>query len=170
MMAVCEVASVRQVQAQDGVARLQNRCVGGHIGLRSCMRLHVRIFGLKELFRPSARQFLDHIGELTSTVIALARIALRILVGEDGPRGFEHGLAHEVLRGNQLQAFVLTASLVVDGGGNLRVCLGQATVHGRIAHGSLRVLQAAITQLTNSSSNRRSDHDAPSSDPAPPEA
>ena len=96
-MPVCEVSTVREVQPQDGIAGLNERGVSRHVGGRAGMRLHVGVLGPEELLGAIARQVLDHVGEFASAVIALAGIAFCILVGEDGARGFEHGLADEVL-------------------------------------------------------------------------
>ncbi len=41
MMAVRQVAAMRQIQAEDRVARLQNGGIRGHVGLRAGVRLHV---------------------------------------------------------------------------------------------------------------------------------
>ena len=56
----------------------------------------------EKLFRPVARQIFHHVGKLASAVITLARIALCVFVGKDRTRGFEHGFADEIFRGNQL--------------------------------------------------------------------
>ena len=79
------------------------------------MRLHVGVLGAEELLGAVARQVLDHVGELASAVVALAGIALGVLVGEDRAGGFQHGFADKVLRGDQLQTFVLAALFVLDG-------------------------------------------------------
>ena len=129
MMPVREMPAMRQVQPQNRVARLQDRRVGLHVGLRSGMRLHVGMLRAEELLRPVARQVLDDIGKLAAAVVTLAGISLGILVREHRARSFEHGFADEVFRGNQFQALVLAASFVVDGGGNLRIAFEQRTVH-----------------------------------------
>ena len=129
MMPVREVAAVRQVQAENRVAGLQHRRVGFHVGLRSGMRLHVGVLGAEELLGAVAGQVLDDVGELAAAVVALAGIALGILVGEHRARGFEHGFADEVLRGDQFQAFVLAAGFVVDGGGDLGIGFVQRARH-----------------------------------------
>ena len=119
MMPVREVAAMRQVQAEDRVARLQHGGIGFHVGLRSGMRLHVGVLRAKQLLGAVARQVLDDVGKLAAAVVALARISLGIFVREHRAGGFEHGLADEVLGGDQFQAFMLAASLVVNGGGDL---------------------------------------------------
>ncbi len=71
---------------------VQHRGVGGLVGLRAGMRLHVGILGAEELLGALARQVLDDIGEFAAAVVALARIAFRVLIGEDAAGGFEHRL------------------------------------------------------------------------------
>ena len=128
-MTVREVAAVSQVQTENGVARLQHGGVGLHVRLRAGVGLHIGVFGAEQFLSSIARQILHHIRELATAVVALARISLRILVGEHRACGFEHGLADEILRANQLQALVLAAGVVVDSRGNLRIGFVQRAVH-----------------------------------------
>ncbi len=146
-MAVGEVSAVREVQAEDGVARLNDRRVGRHVGRRAGVRLHVGVLGAEELLGAIARQVLDHVGELASAVIALAGIALGVLVGEDRAGGFKHGLANEVLGGDQLQPFMLAALLVFDSLRNVRISFRQRTLHRIGGHDS--VLGLGISLLVH---------------------
>ncbi len=130
MVAVGQVAAVRQVQPEDGVARLQNRPIGLHVGRRAGVRLHVGVLGGEQLLGPVARQVLHHVGVLAASVIAAARITLRILVGEHRSHGLQHGFADEVLRGDQFQALVLAAGFLVNSSGNLGVNFLQRAGHG----------------------------------------
>ena len=118
-----------QVQSEDRVARMNHRHVGGSIGLRAGVRLHIGVLGAKELLGAVARQIFDDVGVFATAVIALARIALGIFVGEDRSGRLEHGLADEIFRGDHLQAFMLAANLMVDGGGDLRIGLGERAAH-----------------------------------------
>ena len=45
VMAVGEMSTVRQVEPEDGVARLQHRGIRFHVGLRSSVRLYVCVIG-----------------------------------------------------------------------------------------------------------------------------
>ena len=47
VMAVREMAAVRQVHTEDGVARIEHAAVGGFIGLRSAVRLDVGVFSVE---------------------------------------------------------------------------------------------------------------------------
>src|SRR5579863_5503642 len=80
MVTVCKVASVRQVQAENGIARLQDGGVRLHIGLRSGVRLDVGVVCSEKLFRALSGQVLDDVCELAAAVIAFPRIALGVLI------------------------------------------------------------------------------------------
>ena len=94
---------------------LSTAAVGGLIGLRSGVRLHVDVFGAEELLGAVARQVLDDVGEFAAAVVALAGIAFGVLVGEDAAGGFEHRFGGEVLAGDQLELGVLALGFVLDG-------------------------------------------------------
>ena len=134
-MAVGEVAAVGEIQSQNGVAGLKHRSVGLHVGLRSGMGLHVGIFGAEELFGAVAGQVLDHVGEFAAAVVAFAGISFGVLVGEHRSHGFEHGFADEIFGGDQLQAFMLALSFMVDGRGHLGIGFKQGARHRGIFHG-----------------------------------
>ncbi len=72
-MAMRQVPAVRQVHAQNHVARLDHRRIRRLVGLRSRVRLHIHVLGAEKLLGPVARQRLHRIGEFASSVIALAR-------------------------------------------------------------------------------------------------
>ena len=93
LMAVGQMAAVRQVEAHDGVAGREHGGVRGLVGLRAGMRLHVGVLGAEELLGAIARQVLHDIGEFAAAVVALAGIALGVLVGEDAAGGFQHRFA-----------------------------------------------------------------------------
>ena len=55
----------------------------GHVRLRAGVRLDVGVLGAEELLRALDRERLGDVDELAAAVVALARIALGVLVGED---------------------------------------------------------------------------------------
>jgi hypothetical protein len=128
-VAVGEVAAVGQVQAHDGVAGREHGGVGGLVGLRAGVRLHVGVLGAEELLGAIPGQVLDDVGELAAAVVALAGIALGVLVGEDAGGGFEHRFGDEVLAGDQLELGVLALHLVLDGLIDLGIDFGQGPRH-----------------------------------------
>ncbi len=138
MVAVSQVAAVRQVEAQDGVTGLQHRRIGRLIGLRSGMGLHVNVLGAEQFFGPVARQIFNDIDELAAAVIALAGVALGVLVGQDAASGFEHGFGSEIFARDQFQLRALALCLMTDGVVNFGVHFGQRPRH-RIVHRKTRL-------------------------------
>jgi hypothetical protein len=124
LVAVGQVAAMRKVEAEDGVAGLDDGAVSRGVGLGAGVRLHVGIFGAKKLLGAITGEVFDHVGELAATVVAATGVAFGVLVGKDGAGRFKNGLRHEVFAGDHLQAFVLAESLMVEGCGYLRVFLG----------------------------------------------
>ncbi len=124
-MAVGEMAAVREVHAEHGVARLQQGEVHGHVRLRARVRLHVGMFGAEQLLRAGDRQRLGDVDELAATVIALPGIPLGVLVGHDRAGRLEDRLADEVLGRDQLEPGVLALHLVLDRAGDLGIGLGK---------------------------------------------
>ena len=124
-VAVRQVPAVREVHAEDGVARLQHDRYTRHVGLRAGVRLHVRVLGPEQRLRPLDGQRLGDVDELAAAVVALARISLRVLVGHHRARGVHDGHTREVLGGDQLEAEVLPRGFVGDRVGDVWVDLGQ---------------------------------------------
>ena len=113
-MAVRQVAAVREVQAEDGLARLHRGKVHGHVGGRAGMRLHVRMFGAEQRLGARDRQALDDVHVLAAAVVAAARIAFGVLVREHGAGRFENRAADEVFRRDELEAGRLPVQLVTN--------------------------------------------------------
>ena len=118
-----------EVEAEDGVAGLNDGHVGGGVGLRAGVRLDVGVIGAEELFGAVAGQVFDHVGILAAAVVALAGVAFGIFIGEDRTGRFQHRLADKVLRRDHLQAFMLALNFMLHGGGNFGVGLGEREGH-----------------------------------------
>ncbi len=93
------------------------------------MRLYVGVLRAKEFLGAVARQVLHHVGKFAPTVITLTGIAFRVLVGENRAGSFEHRFTHEVLRGDQFEAFVLTAFFVFNRLSNCGIRFRQGEFH-----------------------------------------
>ncbi len=117
-----------QVHPEDPVTRLQEGQVHGHVGLGARVRLHVRVLRREELLRTSACKLLDLVHEFAPAVVTLAGKPLGVLVGEDGPSGFQDGPRNEVLGGNQLQLIGLSPDLAEDGGEDVGIRFFQMSV------------------------------------------
>ena len=110
--AVREVAAVRQLEAQDRVARLQQRVVDGRVGLRAGVRLDVRVLGAEQLLRAVDRELLGDVDVLAAAVVAPARVALGVLVRQHAALALQHRLRHEVLGGDHLERALLALELL----------------------------------------------------------
>ena len=110
-----------KVKPHEGVARLHQRHEHLGIGGRAGMRLHVGEVAAEQLGHPLDRQPLDHIDVLAAAVVALARQAFGIFVGQHRALRLEHGAADDVFRGDQLDFVALAAEFLADRAGDLRV-------------------------------------------------
>ena len=123
--AVGQVAAVRELEAEDALARLEegdHRC---RVRLGTAVRLHVRIRGAEEGLDPLAREILRDVDELAPAVVAPAGVALGVLVGQHRTLGLEHGAGGEVLARDHLERAALAAQLPGEHGGQLGVDLFQ---------------------------------------------
>ncbi len=115
------MASFVQSHPHKGIAGLQEGVEDRHIGLRAGMGLYIRIGAAEQLFRAFPRKILDLIDALASAVIAVPRIAFRVLVGQHAAKRGHHGLAGPVLGCDQLQMGILPVDLRLNQSCNLRV-------------------------------------------------
>ena len=79
------------------------------------MRLNVGIIGAEQLLRAIDRQLLGHIDVFTTTVVALARIALGVLVGQHRALGFHDPRAGIVFGCDQFDVIFLARYFVHHG-------------------------------------------------------
>ncbi len=112
---VGQVTAVRQAHAEDGVTSLQQRQVNRRIGLGTGVRLNVGVIGTEQLLGTVNGQLLNDIDILATTVVALARVAFGVLVGQDGPLRLHNRRTGVVLRGNQLDVLFLTYRFLLHG-------------------------------------------------------
>ncbi len=128
-MAVGQMAAVRQIEAQNRVARLQHRRIGRGVGLRAGVRLHVDMLAAEDLLGPVARQILHHVGVFAAAVVAPPRIALGVFIGKYRAGRLKHRLGDKVFAGNHLQPLVLAESFLVKSSGHDGVGLGERERH-----------------------------------------
>ena len=105
---------LRQIHAEERVARLEEGEHRRGVRLRAGVRLHVRVLGAEELLRAIDRELLDLVHDLAAAVVALARQSLGVLVRERRAHRLEHRRRHEVLARDQLEPVVLPRDLLVD--------------------------------------------------------
>ena len=141
------MATVVESEGKHRVAGRQQRQVGGHVGLRSGVRLHVGVFCPVEALSALNRERLDLVDDSTATVVALARIALGVLVRGDAADCFHHGWPREVLGGDQLELVALAVQLAVEEAGNRGVDYVESSsaegVEGDIVGGHSGILRGA---------------------------
>ena len=118
---VAQVTAVAEVEPEKLVARLQAGHEDGHVGLGTRVRLHVGPAGSVHLLETLDGKTLALVNHLAAAVVALARIAFGIFVGENRAHGFQHLVTHKIFTGNQFDAFRLTIPLAADDVKNLRV-------------------------------------------------
>ena len=127
--AVRQMPAVRQIHAEDRVARLQQRKEDRHIRLCTRMRLHIRPCGAKELLRAVNRKLLCHIDVFTAAIVPLAGIPLCVLVCEDTALRLHDSAADDVLRGDEFQLRALAVQFILNRRKRLRVDLFQRIHH-----------------------------------------
>ena len=113
--AVGQVAARRQIHAHEGVARLQQRHEHRLVGLGARVRLDVGEAGLEQLLGPLDGQVLDDVDIFAAAIVATARIALGVLVGQDRTLGLQHGARDDVLGRDQLDLVLLPLQFVLHG-------------------------------------------------------
>ena len=123
--AVRQVAAGREIEAHEGVARLQQRQKHRLVHLAAGVRLHVREIAAEQLLGPLDRQRFGDIDVLAAAIVAGARITLRVLVRHDRALRFQHGPADDVFRRDQLDLVLLAAELVPDRTCDLGIGLGE---------------------------------------------
>ncbi|MNM49766.1 hypothetical protein D3C81_607770 [compost metagenome] len=105
--AVGQVPAVGQAHAQNGVAGLQQGQVHGAVGRGAGVWLDVGVIGAEQLLGAVDGQLLDFIHMLATAVVALARVAFGVFVGQAAALGLHDALAGVVLRGDQLDVIFL---------------------------------------------------------------
>ena len=103
-----------RLRPEHRVARLQQRLVDAHVGVGARVRLHVGVIGAEQRLDPVDRQLLDVVDDRVAAVVALARVALGVLVGQHRAGRGHHRRRGEVLAGDQLEAGRLAFDLALD--------------------------------------------------------
>ena len=135
--AMREVAAVRQAKPHDGSAGLDEAEVDGHVGGRTRVGLHVGMFGAEEGLEAVDGELLDLIDVLLTLVVALARVAFAVLVGERCGGGLLHGARGVVLAGDEADDGALALLLAVYEGCDFRVLLTERIIHRNLPRGGV---------------------------------
>jgi hypothetical protein len=78
------------------------------------MRLDIRMFGAEKSFRALDRKLFHNVYKFTTSVPALARVTLGILIGQDRPLGFEYGRGHKIFGSDQFDILILPIDFAPD--------------------------------------------------------
>ena len=105
--AVGEVAAGGEVEAHERVARLHQRQEHALVRLAARVRLDVGEAAVEQDAGALDRELFRDVDELAAAVIALARIALGVFVGQHRALRLEHGAGDDVLGGDQLDLVAL---------------------------------------------------------------
>ena len=124
---VRQVAPGIQVEAHEGIARLQQSKEDGLVHLRTGIRLDVGEVDAEQLLGAIDRQFFGDIDKLAAAVIALARITLGILVRHDRTLRLKDCTGYDVFRGDQLDFVTLATQFLLDRAEDFRIGLGKRT-------------------------------------------
>ena len=146
------MAAGGEVEAHEGIAGLQQRQKHRLVHLAAGVRLHIGEAGAEQFPGAIDRQRLHDVHPFAAAVIAVARIALGVFVGQHRALRFQHRAADDVLRRDQFDLMTLPAELAADRRGDVRIglgeprgkelvgrggclggCLGAGRAHGRIS-------------------------------------
>ena len=139
-VAVRKVAAVGEIEAHDGIARVEDGGEGGLVGLGAGVGLDVGVFGVEELFGAVAGNVFHFVGVFAAAIIALAGVAFGVFVGEDGAGGFEDGFGGEVFAGDEFDLAVLAGGFLVDEVVDGGIDLGEREGHSGLRHGRSLIL------------------------------
>src|SRR6185312_3775177 len=136
---VREVPTLRQVQAQHQVARLEEGEIHRGVCLCARVRLHVRVLGVEQLLRAIDRDLLDAIHHFAATVVALAGKPFGVLVGKRRTHRLQDCERNKVLARNELETVALALGLFDDQTCDVRIEVPDRTQlagcrHGGYAH------------------------------------
>src|SRR5208337_5091328 len=109
MRAMRQMAARGEIESHEGITRLQQSEKHGLVRLAAGIRLHIGKFAVEETGDTLDSQVFGDIDELAAAVIAPARIALRIFVGQNRSLRFEDGFRDDVLGSDQLDFMALAA-------------------------------------------------------------
>ena len=108
---VGQVTTVVQAHAQNDIARLAQCLIDCHICLCTRMRLYIGKLCPKQLAYTCDCQVFYLIDALTATVVALARITLGVLIGQNRTHCSQNCFADDIFRSDELNITHLTVVL-----------------------------------------------------------
>ena len=120
-----KVAAIVEAHAKHDIARLDSCEICRQIGISARVGLHIGELGTEQFLRSIACEVFDDIDLLAAAVIALARIAFRIFIGEHAAHSLHDGRTGEILRCDKLDGIALAIELFGNCLDHLRVLFGE---------------------------------------------
>ncbi len=133
--AVGEMSAGGEIEAHEGIAGLQQRQKHRLVHLAAGIRLHIGKARAEQLLGALDRQRFDDVDPFAAAVIAVARIAFGIFVGQHRALRFQYRAADDVFRRDQLDLVALAAEFAANGGGDVGIGLGQPCGKERVGGG-----------------------------------
>ena len=119
------MTAVSQIHAHHGVTGIEEGEEHCQIGGGTGVGLYVGVLGTEQLLGALTGDVFHHVHGIAAAVVALARIALGVLVGEDGAGGKQSSLGNDVLGGDQFNVVGLPLELFLAGGIYFGIKLGE---------------------------------------------
>ena len=119
--AMGQMPARRQIQPHESIARIEQRQKHRLVHLAAGIGLDIGKARAEQRLGPFDGQGFDHIGIFAAAVIALARIAFGIFVGQHRALGFQHRFGNDVLAGDQFDLVALAVQFVLDRRRHIRV-------------------------------------------------
>ena len=129
------------------------------------MRLDIGVGTAEQPLGAVDRQQLGDIDEFAAAIVAPARIALGVLVGEHAALGFEHGGTNEIFRRDQIDLPLLALNFAGDRRSDQRIQIPESTFEElvrRIERRAARLQDIAPTVVLGGTSAPRDDMPKPS--------
>ena len=112
---------MRQAHREDRLPRLHEGAVGRDVRARTAVRLEVGVVGAEECLGALDAQGFGLVDDLAAAVVATARIALGVLVGQRRSQRGQDGRRGEVLTRDELEAVVETVTLIEQDAGDVGI-------------------------------------------------
>ncbi len=137
--AVGQVTAAGQIHAEEGVAGRQQGLEHRLVGLGPRVRLDVGEGAAEQGLGALAGEVFGDVDIFAAAIVAAARIALGIFVGQDGALRLQHRPRDDVLGGDQLDLLLLTAQFALDAAEDVGIGLGEGfREEGVVGEGSHR--------------------------------
>ena len=141
---MAQVTALRQIHTHNSVAQIEQSEVNCKVGLRTGVRLNIRILCTEQLTCALDCDALYLVNKFTAAVVALAGKTLSVLIGQHAAHSSHNAGRNDIFAGDQLDILALTVQLLVHRTAQLRVDRLDHTdgIHHFFVH--LNYLQALV--------------------------